>query len=185
MEHHPVVKKVLITKTEIIAKTQELAIHINEYYKDINSTPILIGILKGCVPFLAELINHITIDCEIDFMAISSFQGSTEAITEPFITIDINQDIKNRDILIVEDIIESGYSLVKIQQRLLSLGAKSVKIITLLDKIEGRKVAINPDWFGFIVPNHFLVGYGLDYNEKLRNLPYIAIADIEKLHLLK
>lgn len=181
MAHHPLIKEIILTQDQIISRTKELATDISNYYANNDSTVILLGILKGCIPFLAQFIMHLTIECEIDFMAIASFNGATEATSAPQIKMDLNQDITNRDILIIEDIIESGSSLLMLRDYLFLKGARSVKMVTLLDKFAGRKVDLNADWTGFKVPQQFLVGYGLDYKEQLRNLPYVAIADISKL----
>ncbi|WP_338966863.1 hypoxanthine phosphoribosyltransferase [Spiroplasma endosymbiont of Lonchoptera lutea] len=185
MEKHPAVKEILFTHQQIIERTKALALEISKYYQANDSTIIILGILKGCIPFLAEFISHLTIECEIDFMTIASFHGGTEASSTPQIIMDINQDITNRDILIIEDIIESGASLLTIKEYLFLKGAKTVKMVTLLDKTKGRKVELNADWTGFKAPQEFLIGYGLDYQEKLRNLPYVAIADMEKIALLE
>lgn len=167
------IDKVLISEEEISEGIDKAAEWVNSNYAD--KTPVLLGILKGCIPFYGALIPKLDIRCEFEFMAISSFKGQTSASSEPIITLDITLDIKDREVLIIEDIIDTARSLKKIVEYLYSRGAKNVKIITLLDKKEGRKVELDAEYSCFEIPNVFIVGFGLDYQEELRNLPFIGI----------
>lgn len=185
MEKHELVEKILFDNDVINEKTKELAGLVSTYYKNNCQPVILVGILRGCLPFLAQFMLNLSIECIIDFMYVESYSGKTQAMSKPKIRVDIINNIKNRDLLIVEDIIDSGNSLLKIRTYLLEKGAKSVKIVTLLDKKCKRVANIESDWFGFEVEDYFLVGYGLDYDEQLRNLPYIGIADINKIAILE
>ena len=181
MISHPIIKQILFNHKEIITRIKILAKIISQHYKNNKKPLIIVGLLKGCIPFLSELILHLTITCEIEFMCVSSYKGEKKSITNPVIVMDIKTDINNRDLLIVEDIIDSGATLKVIKEYLFIKGAKTVKVITLLDKPLGRTVKLNADWVGFNVPNEFLIGYGLDYKECFRNLPYIASTTKEKL----
>ncbi|UUD35748.1 hypoxanthine phosphoribosyltransferase [Mycoplasmopsis caviae] len=170
------IKKVLYTQEELEARIKELALWVNEEYKNSDSL-ILIGLLKGSIPFLAQLIKDIKVDHTLDFMTASSYAGGGSSSGSVKIIMDLAQDIKDKDILIVEDIIDSGITLEKIKEILISRKPKSFKILTLLDKPHNRKVKLDADKSGFVVPNEFLVGFGLDYDEKMRNIPYIGIFD--------
>lgn len=182
---HPLVKEIIITNAQIVERSRQLAIKISEFYKqdlNLNQNSLLcVGLLKGCIPFMAEFIKHLEIECETQYMLVSSFFGGTKASGTPQIILDIPVVVVNRDILIVEDIIDSGLTLKMIKEYLLLKGASSVRVVTLLDKKQGRKVELDADWSGFDVPKAFLIGFGLDFEEKLRNLPYVAIADSEKI----
>lgn len=170
---HADIEEVLISEEEITKRSKELAKQISEDYK--GKRPILVGLLKGSVPFLAELMKHITVDLEIDFMDVSSYEG-TESTGDVRINKDLENSVKDDDLIIVEDIIDTGKTLKKVIEILYSKGARSVKVATLLDKPEGRLTNdIEGDYVGFVVPNRFLVGFGLDYNQKYRNLPYVGI----------
>ncbi|AHB36026.1 hypoxanthine phosphoribosyltransferase [Spiroplasma apis] len=181
---HPLVKKIIFTNEQIEARTKQLGEEITNYYKNSKvkeNTVILIGLLKGCVPFLSTFMKYFDFQCQSEYMAVSSYLGGTKTSGEPKINLDLNLSLKDKHVLIVEDIVDSGITLNYIKQYLSLKGAKEVKIVCLLDKPEGRKIDIKPDWFGFEVENQFLIGYGLDYQERLRNLPYVAVCDIEKL----
>jgi hypoxanthine phosphoribosyltransferase len=184
MKPHPLVKEILITKDQINKRSEELAKEISNYYADQNvrdNTVIMIGLLKGCIPFMAKFLEYFEYNCETEYMVVSSYLGGVRTQAEPKINLDLNMSVEGEHILIVEDIIDSGATLSYVKRYLEFKGAADVKIVTLLDKPEGRKVHLAPDWFGFEVQNQFLIGFGLDYQEKLRNLPYIAIADKDKL----
>lgn len=167
------IKKILISHDEIVAAARELGQKLTEDYQGKN--PILVGILKGSVPFMAELIKHIDMHIELDFMLVSSYHGGTSSSGVINIIKDIDQDIKGRDILFVEDIIDTGKTLKSLKELFEGRQPASVKIATLLDKPEGRLVEIEADYTCFIIPNEFVVGYGLDYEENYRNLPYIGV----------
>lgn len=136
--------------------------------------PIVVGLLRGSVPFMAELIKRFTFPCEIDFMSVSSYDG-TESIGDVKIDKDMELSSKERAILLVEDIVDTGRTLSEVKKMFINKGATNVKIVALLDKPSRRVVDIHADYIGFEVPNEFVVGYGLDYNQKYRNLPYIGI----------
>lgn len=171
MNLHPDVEKVLVSDEEIQKRCIELGKEIADYYK--GEVPIAVGLLKGSVPFLAQLTKNIASDIEMDFMDVSSYSG-TES-TEVKIIKDLEGSIRGRSILLVEDIIDTGKTIKVVKELLYSKGAKDVKIVALLDKPEGRKVDINADWVGFVIPDEFVIGYGLDYNQKYRNLPYVGV----------
>lgn len=167
------IEKVLITEEEIQTKVKELGAQLTEEYR--GKFPLVIGVLKGAMPFMSDLIRRIDTFLEMDFMDVSSYGQSTVSSGEVKIVKDLNTSVEGRDVLIVEDIIDSGLTLSYLVQLFQYRKAKSVKIVTLLDKPSGRKADIKADYAGFVVPNAFVVGYGLDYAEKYRNLPYIGI----------
>lgn len=165
--------KVLITEEQIAAKVKELGSRISEEYKGKNL--MLVGVLKGSAVFMADLMRAITIPVSIDFMAVASYGSGTKTSGVVNIIKDLNMSIDGREVLVVEDILDSGMTLSYLKEHLLAKGAHSIRIATLLDKPERRKVDITPDYKGFAVPDEFVVGYGLDYDEKYRNLPYVGI----------
>jgi len=167
------IKKVLLTEEQILEKVRELGSAISKDYE--SKDLLIVGILKGSVLFASELIKNITIPCEIDFMAVSSYGNSTETSGVVRILKDLEHSIEGKDIIIVEDIIDSGVTLDYLLKYLTARKANSVEIVTLLTKPSRRKVDINVKYCGFEVPDEFLVGYGLDYAEKYRNLPYVGI----------
>ena len=167
------IKKILISHDEIVTAARELGQKLTKDYQGKN--PILVGILKGSVPFMAELIKHIDTHIELDFMLVSSYHGGTSSTGVINIIKDMDQDIKGRDILFIEDIIDTGKTLKSLKELFEGRQPASVKIATLLDKPEGRLVEIEADYTCFTIPNEFVVGYGLDYDENYRNLPYIGV----------
>ncbi|MCJ8010034.1 hypoxanthine phosphoribosyltransferase [Lederbergia wuyishanensis] len=167
------IEKVLITEDEINAKIAELGHKLTEEYD--GRFPLAVGVLKGATPFMTDLMKRIDTYLEIDFMDVSSYGRSTVSSGEVKILKDLNTPVEGRDILIIEDIIDSGLTLSYLVDLFRYRKAKSIKIVTLLDKPTGRKADIQADYVGFIVPDEFVVGYGLDYAEKYRNLPYIGI----------
>ena len=130
--------------------------------------------LKGSVPFLAELIKHIDLDIQFDFMDVSSYEG-TESIGDIKIIKDLDCSVKNLDILLVEDIVDTGRTLKTVKAMLKNKGAKTVRVVTLLDKPDRRVVDIEADYTGFEIPNEFVVGFGLDFNQKYRNFPFVGV----------
>jgi hypoxanthine phosphoribosyltransferase len=166
-------QEILYTEEVIQSKIKELGEELSVEYD--GRFPLVIGVLKGAMPFMADLIKRITVHLEIDFMDVSSYGNSTVTSGEVKIIKDLNTSVENRDILIVEDIIDSGLTLSYLVDLFKYRKAKSIKIVTLLDKPTGRRVDLVPDLTGFIVPDAFLVGYGLDYAEKYRNLPCVGI----------
>ncbi len=167
------IEKVLISEEELQEKIKELGKTLTEEYQD--RFPLAIGILKGAMPFMGDLLKRIDTYLEMDFMDVSSYGNSTVSSGEVKILKDLDTSVEGRDILIIEDIIDSGLTLSYIVELFRYRKAKSIKICTLLDKPTGRKAAIEADYVGFIVPDEFVVGYGLDYAEKYRNLPYIGV----------
>lgn len=167
------IEKVLITEDEIQEKIQALALRLTEEYQD--RFPLVIGVLKGAMPFMAELLKKVDTYLEMDFMDVSSYGDSTTTSGEVKIIKDLDTSVEGRDILIVEDIIDSGLTLSYLVELFRYRKAKSIKIVTLLDKPTGRKADIRADYVGFTVPDAFVVGYGLDYQERYRNLPYIGV----------
>ncbi|MBU4690218.1 hypoxanthine phosphoribosyltransferase [Mycoplasma sp. ES3157-GEN-MYC] len=171
--------KILLTRDEIESKIKEMANWVNETYKD-STNLILVGLLKGAVPFLAQLIKDINVENEVAFMIASSYEGGSASTGNVKIVMDLETDIEGRDVLIVEDIIDSGITLQKISSMLKNRHPKSYRIITLLDKPHNRKVDLKPDKAAFVVPDEFLVGYGLDYEEKFRGAPFVGVFDPNK-----
>lgn len=166
------VERVLISEEELQAKIAELGKKISEDYK--GKPLLLVGILKGSLVFMADLMRAIDINCKIDFMSISSYSG-TQSTGQVRIILDLNKPVKDYDLLIVEDILDSGVTLSYIKQLLLPRNPRSIKICTLLDKPDRRVADITPDYCGFTIPDEFVIGYGLDYDEDYRNLPYVGI----------
>lgn len=171
--HHDV-KSILISEAEIEEKSKELGQQVTEYYKDSNRTLVLVALLKGSVPFLAKLIKYIDLDVEYDFMDVSSYEG-TESLRDIRILKDLDRSIIGVDLLIVEDIIDTGHTIAKIKELMANKGANEVKVVSLLDKPSRREVEVKADFIGFEIPNEFVIGFGLDFNEKYRNLPYIGV----------
>lgn len=167
------IKKVLLTEEQILDRVKELGKDVSKDYQGKNL--LVVGILKGSVIFASELIKNVTIPCEIDFMAVSSYGSSTETSGVVRILKDLDHGIEGKDIIIVEDIIDSGVTLDYLLKYLKARKASSIEIVTLLTKPSRRKVDIDVKYCGFEVPDEFLVGYGLDYAEKYRNLPYVGI----------
>ena len=168
---HKDVKKILYTQEEITQKCKELGKQITHDYhgKDV----VLIGLLKGSVPFLAELSKYIDLDITFDYMDVSSYEGvESRTIT---IKKDVDQDVSGKDLLLVEDILDTGKTLTTVKAMFEERGAASVEIVTMLDKKEGRTYPIEAKYVGYEIPNAFVIGFGLDFNEKYRNLPYVGI----------
>ncbi|ADL08811.1 hypoxanthine phosphoribosyltransferase [Thermosediminibacter oceani] len=168
------IKEILITEEEIKNKLRELGEKITRDYKDKDNV-LVVGVLKGAVLFIADLIRHIQLPVQLDFMAVSSYGASTKSSGVVRILKDLDEEVEGKHILIVEDIIDSGLTLSYLYSMLKSRKPASIKICTLLDKPSRRKVDIEVDYLGFEIPDLFVVGYGLDYNEKYRNLPFIGI----------
>lgn len=168
------IEKVLLTEEQIESRCVELAKQIEADYNEKGEVPIVVGLLKGSVPFMAELIKRFTFPCEIDFMSVSSYEG-TESIGDVRIDKDMDLSCKNRSILVVEDIVDTGRTLVEVKKMFKNKGCLDVRVVSLLDKPSRRVCEIEADYVGFEVPNEFVVGYGLDYNQKYRNLPFIGV----------
>lgn len=165
------VKEVLFSEEQIKKRCKELASMIDKDYQ--GESILMVGLLKGSVPFMAELSKYIQSDVTFDYMKVSSYQGvqsKTFAVKQ-----DLTQDVEGKHILIVEDILDTGKTLSNVKEMLFARKAKSVKIVTLLDKKEARVFDMEADYVGFEIPNKFVIGYGLDYNEKYRQLPYVGV----------
>ena len=168
------IQQILLTEEQIQARIAQLGEELSAEYAGKN--PIVIGVLKGVVVFYADMIRALNVPCEMDFMCVSSYRG-TQSTGKTVVKLDVSADIKGRHVLILEDIFDTGNSLSFVCQHLQAKEPASLKICTLLDK-PGRRnpnVTLQADYVGFTIPNAFVVGYGLDYNEKYRNLPYVGI----------
>ena len=167
-------KKVLLSEEQIKNRIAELGRELMVDYADKN--PVFVGVLKGVVVFYADMIRAFPAPCQLDFMWISSYKG-TQSTGNMVVRHDVSADLKGRHVVILEDILDSGRSLQFTYDHLVAKGAASVRICTLLDKPDGRLpgISIKADYVGFTIPNEFVVGYGLDYNEKYRNLPFVGV----------
>lgn len=169
------VQEILVTQEEITKRCQELGKQISDDYRKIGKTPMLVALLKGSIPFLSELMQNIDLDgLEFDVMDVSSYDG-TESLGDIKINMDLKVSLKGMEVLLVEDIVDTGRTLSEVKKMLAHKGADNVKIVTLLDKPERRVVDIEADYVGFTIKNEFVIGYGLDYNQKYRNLPYVGV----------
>lgn len=167
------IQEVLISEEEIHAKVKELGEKLSAEYA--GRDPLVICVLKGAFIFMADLVKNITVPMELDFMAVSSYGASTKSSGVVKIIKDLDVSVEGRDVLIVEDIIDSGLTLSYLIELLENRNAKSVAVVTLFDKPARRTVDLEADYTGFILPDAFVVGYGLDYAEHYRNLPYIGV----------
>lgn len=173
---HDDVERVLVSEDEVNRIVRDIALRVDNDYADDDAKLVLLGILKGSVVFMGELMKRISIPVEIDFMKVSSYAGGTKTSGRVNIILDIHRsDLSDANILIVEDIVDSGRTLSYLTEYLKLKGAKSVKTCTLLDKPDRREVDFNPDYVGTVIPDEFVVGYGLDYDEKYRALPYVGV----------
>ena len=167
------IEKVLVSSDEINEIAKKLGKQLAEDYKD--KFPLVIGLLKGCVPFMGNLLIEMDIHLEIGFMDVSSYHGGIESSGDIKIEKDLGIAVQDRDIIIAEDIVDTGKTLNVVMDLLKYRGAKSVEIVTLLDKPAGRVVELKPKYVGAVIPKEFVVGYGLDFEEKYRNLPYVGV----------
>ena len=165
--------KILFTEDQIKTRVKELGEQITEDYS--GRKPILLGILKGCFMFLADLARHIDLECEVRFLQVSSYGFLSVSSGNVKIGNELDFEIENRDIILVEDILDSGFTMAALQNLLMKHSPASLKMCSLLDKPSRRKVAVNADYLGFECPDEFVIGYGLDYAEKYRNLPFVAV----------
>jgi len=166
-------EELLLTREQIAKRVKEMGAQITEDFKGKELT--VICILKGAAVFFVDLIREIDLPMTMDFMAISSYGSATKSSGVVRILKDLDKPINGRHVLVVEDIVDSGMTLSFLRENLLSRGAASLKIATLLDKPERRRVPLHVDYYGFLIPDEFVVGYGLDYDEKYRNLPDIGV----------
>ena len=168
------IQKILLTEEQIQARIKEMGAEISKEYE--GKDPVVLGVLKGVVMFYADMMKYITVPCQMDFMCLSSYHGTTST-GNMIVKQDMSVDVSGRHVLILEDIYDTGNSLQYTYTHLMSKNPASVKICTLLDKPERRlpHITLKPDWIGFTIPNEFVVGYGLDFNEHYRNLPYVGV----------
>ena len=174
---HPDIKEVLYSEEEISAVVKDLGAQLTKEYEGKN--PLVIGVLKGAVMFMTDLSRAMDCDLELDFMDVSSYGAGMESSGDVKILKDLDTTVDGRDLLIVDDIIDTGRTLSYLIEIFKYRKAKSIKVVTLMDKKERREVDLEADYIGINVPNEFVVGYGLDFNEKYRNLPYIGILKTE------
>ena len=167
------IQRILFSQEEIDLRLGELAAEINRDYA--GKEPMLISVLRGSFVFMADLTRKIDLPCTVDFMAVSSYGKGTTSSGQVQITKDLSDDIEGKDILVVEDILDSGNTLNYLMKLLQARHPASIRLCTLLDKPERRVVPVQADYVGFTIPDEFVVGYGLDYAEKYRNLPYIGV----------
>ena len=165
--------KILLSEEEIKARVQEMGDQLYDAFHDKN--PLFVGVLKGCFIFMADLVRAAQLKSELEFIGVSSYQNGTKSSGVVQITRDLQEDINGRDVIIVEDILDSGNTLEFLKKYLMAKGAASVTIVTLLDKPARREKAITADYAGFVVPDEFVVGYGLDYAQQYRHMPYIGV----------
>lgn len=168
---HQDIIKINYSKEKIEQIVKCLGEKISIDYKDKN--PLFLGLLKGCLPFMTDLVKNIDIYCNLEYVKVSSYDGTHSTGNVEFKGEIPN--VNNRDVILVDDILDTGRTIQAVKTKLMAMGAKSVSVCVLLDKPTGRLVDIKPDYVGGIVPNEFVVGYGLDYNEHYRNLPYIGV----------
>lgn len=170
---HKDCERIMLTEEQIKARVIEVAKQVDKDYQ--GKRPLVVGILKGSIIFYADFIRCLTVPVELDFMAVSSYGSGTTTSGQLKVKKDLDRDITGRDVIVVEDIIDSGFTLANLKKTLIDRGAASVKIVTLLDKFARRTVAIESDYNCFKIEDEFVIGYGLDYDEKYRSLPYIGI----------
>ncbi len=170
---HPDCERIMLTEEQLRTRVKEVAQIVDKDYA--GKRPLVVGILKGSIIFYSDFIRFLTMPIELDFMAVSSYGTGAVSSGKLKIRKDLDRDVKGRDVIIVEDIIDSGFTLANLKALLLERGAASVRIATLLNKVERREYDVAPDYNCFDIENEFVVGYGLDYNEHYRSLPYIGI----------
>ena len=165
--------KILLSEDEIKARVQKMGYNLYDAFQDKN--PMFVGVLNGCFIFMADLVRAAQLKSELEFIGVSSYKNSTKSSGVVQITRDLQRDISGRNIIIVEDILDSGNTLAFLKNYLMTKGAASITIATLLDKPARREKPIKADYVGFVVPDEFVVGYGLDYAQQYRNMPYIGV----------
>ncbi|MBQ7908803.1 MAG: hypoxanthine phosphoribosyltransferase [Elusimicrobiaceae bacterium] len=172
MSDTPVLQRILFSKEQLAERIAEMGREISADYR--GKQPLFVGILRGCIMFYADLLREVSVDCTMDFMCLSSYSG-TSSTGEVRTMLDLRESIKGRHVVIVEDIVDTGLTLDYLMKNLQSRGAASIEICCLLDKPANRKVEVHPKYIGFQIENEFVIGYGLDYDELYRNLPYIGV----------
>ncbi len=173
LNRYPFIDRVLISSEEIQLRVRQLGNEISNDYKD--SVPIFVCILKGAYPFLADLTRCVSVDHEVDFMAVSSYDGGTQSTGVVKIEKDLKSNITNRHVILVEDIIDTGLTIDNLIDLLKTRNPASIRVAAVVDKKIARKKNVPLHYVGFEIPNEFVIGYGLDYDEKYRNLPFIGI----------
>jgi hypoxanthine phosphoribosyltransferase len=173
LRRYPFIERVLISSDEIQKRVRQLGNEISGAYQ--GSLPIFVCILKGAYPFLADLTRCVSVDHEVDFMAVSSYGGTTQSTGVVRIEKDLKATITDRDVILVEDIIDTGLTISHLMDLLQTRGPRSIRVASLLDKKSARKKEVPLHYVGFEIPNEFVIGYGLDYDEKYRNLPFIGV----------
>ena len=173
MKMHPI-----ITEEEIRHRVKELAVEIRR--DAIGMEPIFVGILNGCFPFLADLIRHLDITCSVEFMRLRSYGAATETSGVVEITADLSRSIVGKDVIVVEDIVDTGLTMSYLLENIKTRRPRTIRVCTLLDKPARRRVELKLDYVGFTIPDQFVIGYGLDFDEKYRNLPFITAYEDEK-----
>ena len=176
MAQKEIIESVLISEKDIKAKTVELGKQISQDFE--GQDVILLGLLKGSVIFLSDLAREISVPCHMDFMSVTSYGNDTESSGEVRFLKDLDEDINGKNVIVVEDIIDTGYTLREVLKILRSRNPKTLKLCTLLNKVPRRLVQIDIDYNGFDIPDEFVVGYGLDYAQKYRNLKYVGVLRI-------
>lgn len=169
---HPEIARVLLDETKLRSRIKEMGEQISRDYA--GRRLMLIGILKGSVVFLGDLMRAISLDCRVDFMCAASYQGSSSS-GEVRLLLDLREKVEGMDLLVVEDIVDTGLTLHYLVDLLKARKPRSVEVCALLDKAECRKVPVKAKYTGFVIPNDFVVGFGLDFNEKYRNLPFVGV----------
>ena len=170
---HKDCERIMLSEEQLRSRVKEVALQVDKVYE--GKKPLVVGILKGSIIFYSDFIRHLTVPVELDFMAVSSYGSGAVSSGKLNIKKDLDKSVAGRDVIIVEDIIDSGFTLANLKALLIERGATSVMIVTLLNKKERREYDIQPDYNCFDIENEFVVGYGLDYNEQYRSLPYIGI----------
>ena len=176
-EHDPLIAEVLVGEEELRGRVVELGAEISRDYAGLD--PVLVGVLKGAVFFIADLVRTITVTCEIDFMAVSSYGSQTDSSGVVRILKDLDINIEGRNVLVVEDIIDSGLTLSYLKRNLEAREPASLEVCALLTKPARREIDVPVRWIGFEIPNRFVIGYGLDFAERYRNLPYVGVLSDE------
>lgn len=169
------IERILLTEQEIDAKVKEGAVWLDKKFEGTDSIPLAVSVLKGSVVFFCDLLRKMKTPVQMDFMTVSSYGNSSESSGMPKIIMDLSAPVAGRDVILVEDIVDSGHTLAKMRDLFLGRGAKSFTTVTLLDKPSRRQVDIKADFSCFEIENEFVVGYGLDYAQQYRNLPYVGV----------
>lgn len=176
---HDVCEEILVSEAEILEACKRLGAELSKDYE--GKDPLFVGLLKGCVPFIADLTRQMSINVQLDYMAVSSYHGTSKASNEVKIDKDLKTSVEGRHVVIAEDIVDTGATLQKVIGLFEYRGAKSVEVVTLLNKQDGRKVRMSPKYVGIEIPNKFVVGYGLDWDDRYRHLPYVGVVKKELL----